>query len=134
MIEPTETSRLRVIRTTACAAATIARIAAFETIALRFCVVRNCGDRSEKTAPSTTRKASTPLTRSFSAIWPKLRCGTSTGTAVLSADTRQLPRIPGGRHHDRLLGRRGGVEIGDQLAFGNDQDAIADGEHLRQVR
>ena len=37
MIEPTETSRLRVISTTACAAATIARIAALETIALRFC-------------------------------------------------------------------------------------------------
>ena len=40
MIEPTETSRLRVIRMTACAAATIIRIAALERIALKFSGVR----------------------------------------------------------------------------------------------
>src|SRR5208337_889559 len=107
MIEPTETSRLRVIRMTACAAATIIRIAALERIALRFSGIRNCGRRRANPALSRIRKARTPLTRKRRANWPSVRCGPSTA-AVASEDIGALPGVAGGGHHDRRLigGRR----------------------------
>src|SRR5271165_977711 len=134
MIDPTETSRLRVIRMTAWAAATIIRIAALERIALKFSGVRNCGLRSAKPAPRRMRKANTPLTRKRSANWPRDRCGPSTGSAPISADIGEIPRVSRSGHHDgRLIGGLR-VEFGDKFPFRDDENAIADREHLRKIR
>src|SRR5208282_1715342 len=134
MIEPTETSRLRVIRITACAPATIIRIDEFDRIALRLVGVTNCGRKRAKAAPSRIRKARTPLTRKRSANWPSVRCGASAASAAVSADMGRLARVAGGGHHDRGLIGGFWIELGDELAFGDDQDAVADCEHLRQIR
>src|SRR5271166_5421129 len=119
MIDPTETSRLRVIRMTACAAATIIRIAALERIALRFSGIRNCGRRRANPALSRIRKARTPLTRKRRANWPSVRCGPSTAPTVASEDIGALPGVAGGGHHDRRLigGRR--VDLGHEFALGD---------------
>src|SRR5687767_6676650 len=102
-------------------------------IAVRFWALRNWGDSTEKAAPSTMRKASTPLTRSLSASRPKPRCGGSAEATTRSADMRGFRCVPSGGHHYGLLVHGGGIQLGHQLAFGDDQDAVADGEQLGKV-
>src|SRR6185437_9876269 len=129
MIEPTETSRLRVSSTTACAAATMARIAAFDAIMARFCGLRKRGDSIANTAPSSTMKASTPVTR-------MRRANSPTPTRVClpsNADIGDLELGCGG-HHDRLLGPLLARKFGDQPAFRHHQDAFTDRQHLQEIR
>src|SRR5262245_24063933 len=129
MIDPTETSRLRVIRTIACAAATMARIEAFDAMTVRFWTVRNCGVIAAKTAPSSTRKAMTPETRSLSATSAKARLGTGAGIA-----SGGMGRPLSGRGgHDPLLGRLGPRDLGDDPSFGDDENAVAHRQNLRQI-
>src|SRR6478672_5072622 len=133
MMEPTETSRFRVISTTACAAATMARMAALEMIALRFPGAINCGRSSVKASPSRSRKAATPLTRNLRANWPKPLCDSSFGAAATSVSMLAIPCIPGGGHYHGLLIDRARIHFRDKLAFGDNKNSVRDAEHFRQV-
>src|SRR5271156_4381548 len=124
MTEPTETSRFRVMGTTACAAATIARMAALEMIALRFPGVMNCGRSSVNASPSRSRKPATPLIRNFRTNWPKPLCAPSLGGVAPSVSMRIVPGVSGSRHHHGLLIDGGRVHFRDELAFGDDENPV----------
>ena len=134
MMEPTETSRFRVMRTTACAAATMARMAALEMIALRFPGAINCGRSSVNATPSKRRKAATPLTRNLSANWPKpFRASPSVDASPPSVSIRAVPRVPCGGDHHGLLIDRARIHFRDKLAFSDNEDAVRNAKHFRQV-
>src|SRR3984957_9088542 len=133
MMEPTETSRFRVMSTTACAAATIARMAALEMIALRFPGVMNCGRSSVNVSPSRSRKPATPLIRNFRTNRPKPLCASSLGSVAPSVGMRVVAGVSGGGHHHGLLVDGGRVHFRDELAFRDDKNAVGDTKHFRQV-
>src|ERR1700722_11371635 len=124
MMEPTETSRFRVMSTTACAAATIVRMAALEMIALRFPGVMNCGRSSVNVSPSRSRKPPTPLTRNLRANWPKPLCASPFGSVETSVGMCTVSGVSGGGYHHSLLIDRGCVHFRDQLAFGDDENPV----------
>src|ERR1700733_1118754 len=133
MMEPTETSRFRVMSTTACAAATMARMAALEMIALRFPSVMNCGRSSVNASPSRSRKPATPLTRNLRANWPKPLCASSFGSVAPSVSMRAVAGVSGGGHHHGLLIDRGRVHFRDKFALGDDKNPVRDAKDFRQV-
>ena len=103
-------------------------------MALRFCPVRNCGERSEKTTPRITRKASDAADAeaqrelaeaALRRVRPGRRC--CQPTRASSRALRVAAIIT------RFLRRRRRIELGDERAFGDDQDPVADGQHFRQV-
>ena len=110
--------------TTACAAATIARMAALEMIALRFPGVMNCGRSSVNASPSRSRKPATPLTRNLRANWPKPFCASSCGAVAPSVSMRAVRSVSGGGHHHGLLIDRSRVHFRDELAFGDDENPV----------
>ena len=116
--------RFRVMSTTACAAATIARMAALEMIALRFPGVMNWGRSSVNASPSRRRKPATPLTRNRRANWPKPLCASSFDAVAPSVSTRAVQGVSGSRHHHGLLIDGGRVHFRDELAFGDDENPV----------
>src|SRR5579883_2329101 len=130
MIEPTDTSRFRVNSTTACAAATIARIEALDATTAKFCQVRNWGLSVAKTALSRSRKTTTPPSRSRSARSAILR--RARPTAALVEDMRRL-RAAGGGAHNRLLRGVAPLNLRNDPPFCNNQNAIAHRQDFRQV-
>src|SRR5579872_2984026 len=130
MIEPTDTSRFRVSSTTACAAATIARIEALDATTARFCQVRNWGLSAAKTALSRTRKTTTPPSRSLSARSAMLRRGRL--AAASGEDMRRL-RAAGGGAHDRFLRRAAPLDLRNDPPFCNNQNAVTHRQDFRPV-
>src|SRR6202046_3424164 len=133
MMEPTETPRFRGMSTAACAAATIARMAALEMIAPRFPGVMNCGRSSVNASPSRSRKPATPLIRNLRANWPKPLCALSFGSVAPSVSMRAVAGVSGGGHHHGLLIDRGRVHFRDKFALGDDKNPVRDAKYFRQV-